>query len=130
MWSPRVLKEEKDILGLEHTDVPLKKDTVRGEGFICGFLDGNTNECLVYARRPFECALYPFVICGKQGRFFLGIDLNCPYAAEQYGKDIFELYVKDLFAALSCESARRLLKNNMHIAQDYPEVKEVRVLDI
>jgi Fe-S-cluster containining protein len=54
-----------------------------GEGFICSFLNLNDNKCKIYARRPFECQLYPFLINLKGKRIILNLDLNCQYLKEK-----------------------------------------------
>lgn len=49
-----------------------------GHGFRCSCFTPHKNKCLIYAQRPFECQLYPFLLFEKDGQFFLAQDMKCP----------------------------------------------------
>jgi hypothetical protein len=54
------------------------------KAFRCPAFRPSTNDCAVYAARPLDCRLYPFMLLydadGKE--VFLGLDTYCPAAAE------------------------------------------------
>ena len=87
VWLPCLLDEEiqefldKDIpaaaITMDRKIVPKPKKG--GEGFLCAFLRETDNACAIYAMRPFECQLYPFLIALRGKKVILTVDLNCPY---------------------------------------------------
>jgi Fe-S-cluster containining protein len=105
-----------------------------GEGFFCPFLRIEDNTCVLYAVRPFECLLYPFVINRRDGRIFLAVDANCPFAEEMVrvsGKGAgggWENYIAYLEDLLNKEPQCGLLKRNPHIIQTYKDVLDLREL--
>ncbi|MFH0790754.1 MAG: YkgJ family cysteine cluster protein [Candidatus Omnitrophota bacterium] len=79
LWSPCLLDEEiQYLLDKEIPPVSISIDKKiqpiphpAGEGFICPFLDAAVNKCKIYAFRPFECRLYPFLIALRGGKVLL-----------------------------------------------------------
>lgn len=51
-----------------------------GSGYICPAFDPNANGCRIYADRPLDCRLYPFVLMQAPdgGTTILGADRKCP----------------------------------------------------
>ena len=96
-WRPRVVPTEIP----SGKDWPMDKDCLRTrphEGiFICSFLVSKDNTCEVYAERPFECRLYPFIISSNAAGTALFAHLSCPYLQEKYGTDEFKEYKDYLF---------------------------------
>ncbi|MDD4909157.1 MAG: phosphatidylglycerol lysyltransferase domain-containing protein [Candidatus Omnitrophica bacterium] len=80
VFRPSLLKEDKEGLREQESRIALKECS---DGlYCCEFFDKEGNRCSVYDLRPFECRIYPFVIVRHNGRAYLGIDSNCPYAEE------------------------------------------------
>ncbi|MCK9572097.1 MAG: YkgJ family cysteine cluster protein [Candidatus Omnitrophica bacterium] len=140
VWSPCLLEEEiqefidKDI---PHTRVSIAINhrlcllpQASGEGFICPFLNEADNHCKVYACRPFECQLYPFLLNMRAGKVLLTIDLNCPYASEKIDSPEMRDYIRYLAAYLNEKKQLKLLKDNPQIIQAYEEVRAVAELDL
>lgn len=49
----------------------------------CRCLNEDDHRCRDYARRPFECALYPFLLSSEAGRLRLYAHLACPFVREK-----------------------------------------------
>ena len=83
-WQPRLAVEEdialsRDFPGCASAGrlgtVPL------ATRHACVLLNGADHHCRAYARRPLECALYPFLISPSDEGFRLFVHQACPYAA-------------------------------------------------
>ena len=134
VWSPCLLDEEvvdlsdsKDICAVS---VSIDKRLLllphpTGDGFICPFLDIGDNKCRIYATRPFECQLYPFLLNLRGKKIILTVDLNCPYIKEKMNTPEFKEYVEYLTAFLNSPVQLEILKDNPHILQAYEEVQEI-----
>lgn len=61
-----------------------------GDGFLCPAFDPDTSECRIYAVRPLDCRLYPFVVMWSRERdeVLLGWDTKCPYMVEAKSSQI------------------------------------------
>ncbi|MCM8798724.1 MAG: phosphatidylglycerol lysyltransferase domain-containing protein [Candidatus Omnitrophica bacterium] len=87
-WSPYILKGERECFNSQEVlpffiksygiNLKLKKEK---DFFVCPFFDLAYKKCSLYALRPFDCALYPFILFYHQNysQVLLGIDLQCPY---------------------------------------------------
>lgn len=136
VWSPCLLDEEIQVL-LEHKIPPAAISLDRrlllipdpcGEGFICPFLNNQDNKCRIYKIRPFECALYPFLLNMRNGRVLLTVDLNCPYVGKTMDTPQMKDYITYLTAYLNSPGQLRMFKDNPQIVQAYEQVKEVAEL--
>ncbi len=138
LWSPCLLDEE--IQGLLDNDlasvtisldkrIGLVKDPSQ-EGFLCPLLSLQDNKCKIYARRPFECQLYPFLIGMRNKKVILTVDLNCPYIQKKIKDKEFKEYVEYLSACLNSPAQLSILKDNPHIIQAYEEVLDIMELKI
>lgn len=133
VWTPCLLEEE--IQDLLDKDIPsayinMQKKirpvpNPKGEGFVCAFFDPGSNKCRIYALRPFECQLYPFLINLRDKKVILTVDLNCPYLKENMGKKEFKEYVNYLSAYLNSPKQLEMLKDNPQIIQAYEDVLDV-----
>jgi len=133
VWSPCLLDEEiqefidKDIpavsISIDHRLGLLPERS--GDGFICPFLKSADNQCQVYANRPFECQLYPFLLNLRSGKVLLTIDLNCPYASEQINTPEMHEYIHYLTNYLNQRKQLQMLKDNPQIIQAYEDVREL-----
>jgi len=138
-WSPCLLEEEIESL-IDRADISAALLTMdkrlavvknsSGEGFICPFLNTKDNKCGIYAFRPFECRIYPFLISMRNKKVYLTVDLNCPYIKERINTKEFKEYLKYLTSFLNAPKQLRLLKDNPHIIQAYEEVLDIVELDL
>ncbi len=137
-WAPCLLEEE--ILSFVDAAAPavsispdkrlvLVPDESAGY-FWCPFLERASNKCKVYATRPFECQLYPFLLNVRKKRVVLTVDLNCPYVASRLAQPAFKAHVSSLTELLNSRAYRRLLSENPQIIQAYEDVLELIELDI
>ncbi|MBI4706834.1 MAG: YkgJ family cysteine cluster protein [Candidatus Omnitrophica bacterium] len=139
VWSPCLLDEEVvsfiDKPGLPAVSVSVDKRiclvaNTKGQGFICPLLDIKDNKCRVYQERPFECQLYPFLICLRGKKVHLTVDLNCPYVKENLNSPQLKEYIKYLTDYLNQPKQRKLLLENPQILQAYEEVLDIMELDL
>jgi Fe-S-cluster containining protein len=139
VWSPCLLDEEIQGL-LDKPGIPVASISIgrriqpipnpEGEDFICPFLGIADNRCKIYATRPFECQLYPFLINLRKGKVLLTVDLNCPYVYEQINRPAAKEYIAYLTDYLNSKPLKSLLKDNPQIIQAYEEVREVAELSL
>jgi Fe-S-cluster containining protein len=137
-WAPCLLEEEIESL-IDRADIPaafLSLDkrikpikNPQGEGYLCAFFDPAQNKCRIYAARPFECQLYPFLIALREKKILLTVDLHCPYVQDKLKTAEFKDYVNYLTAYLNSPSQLRLLKDNPQILQAYEEVADLIELE-
>lgn len=137
-WAPCLLDEEaqelidKDIppayINMQKKIRPVSNP--QGEGFVCAFFAPESNKCKVYAMRPFECQLYPFLINLRNKKVALTVDLNCPYVKENMGKKEFQEYVNYLSAYLNSPEQLEMLRDNPQIIQAYEDVLDVLELKL
>jgi len=132
-WTPCLLEEE--IQDLIDKDIPAAYINIqkkirpvpdpKGEGFLCAFLDADSNKCKIYQMRPFECQLYPFLINLRNNKVVLTVDLNCPYVQENINKKEFKEYAGYLAAYLNSPEQLEILTDNPQIIQAYEDVRDV-----
>ncbi|MBI3616857.1 MAG: YkgJ family cysteine cluster protein [Candidatus Omnitrophica bacterium] len=129
LWRPRIALEElaanehkKDLAEALGKDGYIKTVKEQGQNR-CTFLNLGTNKCGVYAGRPFECRLYPFLLTrfGKNGRVAVSVHLSCPHVQQSRYSAEFEKHAGVLKAYLSGEESARFLQNNPALVGDYSE---------
>lgn len=139
VWSPCLLEEETleliDKPGIPAVSISADKKimpvAVQGkEGFFCPFISLADNKCKIYAMRPFECQLYPFLIAFRGKKVLLTVDLNCPYARLKADSKEFREYVDYLTKFLNSPKQLKLLKDNPQLIQAYEDVLDVVELNI
>jgi len=91
-------------------------------GFICSFFRPKDNKCKIYAFRPFECRLYPFLINRKGDKVFLALVLRCPFVKENLESQKFKEYIRYLTTFFNSPARIKILKNNPQIIQKYEDV--------
>jgi Fe-S-cluster containining protein len=126
-WSPALLAEEQDRLGIVGSKIPLVRDDA-ADIWYCRYLRVADTACRIYGQRPFECQLYPFLLnrCGKS--VFLSLDLHCPYAHQhQQGGSLTE-YLDALQQYLEQPLVRQHIKDNPQMIQTYEGVTNLREL--
>jgi len=138
IWSPNLLNE--DIQELLKNRIPpffiLENKKIRltynqkQDNFVCSLLDSADNKCKVYAFRPFECQLYPFLLNRRQNQVFLAVDLRCPFAKEKQKSKIFKEHIQYLTGFLNSPDLIKALKNNPQIIQIYDQVLDLAAINI
>lgn len=111
-WSPKLLSEEKTAL----KKVRLKPYK---DGYICSFLNQRRNTCKIYALRPFDCRLYPFLLRRQNKKAYLALDLNCPYVEKNFSSEKFKAYLKRILKFLNQPKIKKLILRNPQIIGRY-----------
>lgn len=86
---------------------------------LCRFFNKGDKTCRVYEDRPFECALYPFVLSSKGQGIDLYVHLACPYIQDNQTNPQLTAYIdylKDFFAKAETLG---FLKRQRHLIHDY-----------
>lgn len=139
IWAPCLLDEEvQDLLDKKIPPASITAERrihpVRSQdpaaAFICPFLDLLQNKCKIYDFRPFECQLYPFLICFRDNKILLTVDLNCQYMKQGLNGKGFKEYVDYLTLFLNSLGQLKIFKDNPQILQAYEEVMAVVELKI
>lgn len=132
VWSPCLLDEEiQDLLDRKipsafiSMDRRLKTVPAQEGGYACPFLHQKENKCKIYDLRPFECQIYPFLICLRGKKALLTVDLNCPYIKQKLNSKELKEYTDYLAAFLNSPKRLEILKNNPQIIQAYEEVLDI-----
>ncbi|MBL7197004.1 MAG: YkgJ family cysteine cluster protein [Candidatus Omnitrophica bacterium] len=87
--------------------------------FICPCLEPSDYKCKIYADRPLECQLYPFLLTKKEGQFYLAQDKKCPYL-DIADETKLKFYINYLKAELEKEDMVSFLKQNQELFVEYP----------
>ena len=122
---PLILAEEKKRLNVDKINF-----LSCGSGWACSFLNLQDNRCKIYARRPFECRLYPFLINKKDKDLYIALDPRCPFSCNKTKTMGFEGYLDYLvnfFKRPSVLNAIRVNQKNFH-SYPSPEVLNLRRL--
>lgn len=130
IWNPCLLDEEINSnlfpASISKTGKIIAIYSKEEDIYFCPFL--KEDKCGIYLKRPFECRLYPFLINREGTRFFLAVDLNCPFARDNYGTETFKTYINYLMGFLNGETGKAIIKNNPQLVQDYEgavNIKEI-----
>jgi len=138
VWLPHLLGEEmQELLKKNFPPSLISQDkNIRSlpnptqNNFICSFLQPKDNKCKIYAFRPFECRLYPFLINRKGDKVFLALDSRCPFVKENLESQEFKEYIRYLTAFFNSPHAIAILKNNPKIIQIYEDVLNLAELNL
>ena len=99
------------------------------EGYACPFLEEGSGACGVYAVRPFECRLYPFLLSREGTGFKVYAHSSCP-ALQRDGAAGHADGIRDLFRQ---EAVQRFVQENAAGFSDYSafrdEIEEVYAFD-
>lgn len=87
--------------------------------FLCPFLNTKDNKCRIYASRPFDCQLYPFLINRKGKNIFLALDQNCAFIKENPKAPALMEYAVALAKLFSNPQYKKLFEDNPEIIQEY-----------
>jgi len=135
VWRPRVWAQEKGlaehIFAKEALDQNQQIKTLRCHDGThqCKFFSPEGNACTIYAYRPLECRLYPFVLMKQEGGTVLAVHLSCPHIQGTGGSSEFEKYAGYLKEFFAQQDVRQLLRENAALIDDYAEYSnELKVL--
>ena len=91
-------------------------------GYVCAELNQEDNRCKIYAKRPLDCQLYPFLLVRKGDTLQLGLHKSCCFIQDKSltksGIQSYGDYLKRKLTTPQCISA---LRKNYKIAADYQE---------
>lgn len=137
-WAPCLLNEEKKLLSENIRFASLISmdnrvcliSSEKGDIFLCPFLNEEENKCRIYASRPFECRLYPFILNRKKSKVFLAVDTNCAYAKDNLNSASFKEYLSYLLCLLNSQKYKTILKNNPQVIQAYAQAFNLEEITI
>lgn len=95
-----------------------------GDSFICPGLEIEENKCKIYADRPLDCRLYPFLLAHKKDLAFLAVDKKCPYVQKMRKTPLFDDHIRYLLEFSSSKDFISLVDHNPEIFQVYGEDAE------
>lgn len=138
VWLPGLLNEEmQELLKKDFPPSLISQDkkihslpNLAQNNFVCSFFQPKDNKCAIYAFRPFECQLYPFVINRKADKVFLALDLRCPFVKENLESQKFKEYIRYLTSFFNSPRTIEILKNNPQIIQIYEDVLNLTELNL
>lgn len=138
MWLPLLLNEEiAHLLKNNFPPAVISQDKrIRSEpylkenNFICSFFMPEDNKCKIYALRPFECQLYPFLINRKDDKIFLALDLKCPFVKENSGNQKFKEYIQYLTDLFHAPSTIKIIRQNPQVMQIYGDTLNLAELKL
>ncbi len=120
---------KKDEYGGGQADVraPVKVNLIEHEdSYICPCFDYEANKCKIYANRPFDCQLYPFILVRRGLKVYLAADENCPYIKKEIKAKNTQDYIKYLVDFFTSADSGRPSGEYFQIAQRYPQ--DVKIL--
>jgi len=92
-WLPHLLEHEKEALKIIRVHGQ-EDDTGM---LVCEFLNKNDHYCRIYAQRPFECRLYPFLLVLRPDKTIdLAAHLACPFVVTMAEGELFKAYTRYL----------------------------------
>jgi len=124
-WRPKLGQEDQAILADQITgNIVLDSQgyvkTIQACGkHFCKFLNGADNTCGIYAKRPFECSLYPFILSQTYGAVKVYVHLSCPYVQDHLPGADFDAYVAFLKEFFSRTQIKEFLFRNRDMFHDY-----------
>ena len=93
VWRPKLGQDDQQHLGTAEDYV---KAVGVGAKYFCRFLKWVDNTCGVYAKRPFECSLYPFILSQTHDDLRVYVHLSCPFVQDHQPTRDFDDYVEYL----------------------------------
>ena len=87
----------------------------------CTFFDIENNKCKIYKQRPFDCRLYPFLLVEKNGAYFVGVHLNCPFIEKTRYQPVFKDHVEKLKQFFAQPDVLEYFKRNKFLAGEFAE---------
>ena len=105
-------------------------DLIEAEGgqFIYPCFDLGANKCKIYANRPFDCQLYPFLLAKASDKAYLAVDENCPYVKKIGSTQAMKDYIRYLVEFFSSGNIIKVIKGDPQIVQEYPHGVKILAL--
>jgi len=128
-WSPNLLSEEQRQLGLPGVKFTLVAGNAE-DGFLCPQLQLPGNTCGIYAHRPLDCQLYPFVLNRRGTEVFLSLDPQCPYIFEHQKDTVVTEYAQYLLRYVQQAHVRLRLQENPQLIQSYSGVIDLHTISL
>ena len=93
------------------------------EIYICPFFEPDTSECAIYATRPLDCRIYPFVLIynADETDVVLGVDTICPFAEVEFQTELLQQYIDDIAIYLESEATVAIIAANWSLIGPYQE---------
>ena len=99
-WRARLTAEEEIVLEKRLPRVSfggtLLTAALSDDRYSCRCLNAADHHCRVYDARPFECALYPFLLSFERGQLKLYAHSACPFVREKRRSPEWDPYVAGL----------------------------------
>jgi Fe-S-cluster containining protein len=131
VWRPKVARTEQIFVDLQDkldADQYLVTEQT-GHGCQCVFLNEENNHCAVYAMRPAECIMYPFLLMRAAGSVVIGMHLSCPYVQEEEGSPYFEEKIQEVKTFCLEPGFLSFIDENPELIADYPTyLNEIKIL--
>ena len=86
---------------------------------LCRFFNPGDHICQIYDNRPFECALYPFVLSRSSEGVDVYVNLSCPYVQDTEGSAVLEGHIGYLKGYFQTPAVLDFLKRNAALLHDY-----------
>jgi len=138
IWAPVLLREEMKELVCDDKVPPMAiardntlrlREAPKTGAYECPLFDAAHARCSIYAVRPFECRLYPFLIHRKGKNIFLALHTRCRFLSSRGAESGFKdygAYMLDFFKT----QGLALIKDNPHLAREYPQEEIVIVAPV
>ena len=128
-WRPKVAKDEslaEHIFAKEALDLQGRIKTMRCQDgtYQCRFFSPEGNICTIYAYRPFECRLYPFILRQRATEVVLSAHLNCPHIQQTRREVSFEQYVQYLKIFFGQFEVTAFLRKNRSLIDAYASYED------
>ncbi len=129
-WAPAFLKEEVSAAkahkipagAIAKNNKLMLTHNAGQDCYVCVFLDTSTNFCSIYAHRPFECQLYPFVLNREKDKVYVSLDRGCPFGQQHLDSALLKSYVSRLERYFCSARIKAILRNNPQVIQSYENV--------
>lgn len=133
MWSPYFSPQEISACKKKNIYLPLRavsrkaKLTAANSMYFCPLFDVAGNKCRVYALRPFDCRLYPFLLRKRKSGVYLALDTNCPFVHEHMHDPRFQKEIEAVLRYMRSRAGVAMVRANPGLTARYPE-KTVRTI--
>ena len=138
-WSPRLTPEDvtglmaatSDVAWCDGSDRIVLKPCHGDQA--CSFINIEDHHCRVYAARPFECRLYPFLLSSEKSGFKLYAHLSCPGIDQLRAAGVWDGAVAKIRAFFSRADVQSFVQQHAVNFPDYSlsqdETEEVFAFD-
>lgn len=91
--------------------------------YACPFFGPEKNSCRIYASRPFDCRLYPFMVTYDESSksVVLAVDKKCPYLMDKLDSKVLREYVDYLTDRLEGDDVAEEINYNKNFINVFQE---------